>query len=81
MNQQQSQMGNKAGMTGNAAGTSDQPQPPQQQQQQQPPPQPTPVAREKIWTGVLEYMDKVSRVTRQISAYATCPVKDGVPEV
>lgn len=75
--QQQQQMVNKPGMTGNVGGPEQQPQ----GQQQQPQQQQTPVTREKIWTGMIEYMDRQTRVPRQISVYATCAVKDGEPEV
>lgn len=53
----------------------------QQQQQQGPPQQQQPPTREKIWTGVLEYMDKPNRVTKQISVFAMCAVKDGEAEM
>lgn len=50
----------------------------QPQQQQQAPQQ---QSREKIWTGILEYIDKATRVTKQISVMAMCICKDGEPEM
>lgn len=55
-------------------------------QQQQPPqqmnkPAEGPVAKERIWSGALEYIDKQHKVTRQISVVATAAVKDGEPEM
>jgi mediator of RNA polymerase II transcription subunit 25 len=61
----------------------------QQQQQQQPTPSPvgmTPNARERIWTGVLEWIEKPNKndqtkVTRQVPCQVTATVKDGEPEM